>query len=266
MEKHECPICHDPVKVPVSFTYQCFPCRKPENGPGCHDILRVCLYCARTYLQLNTYYKDRVVSRKCLLCPTTTNPRRLRKAKDIYKKDYSYMSRDKSTDYTCFHSECDFKGSQNNLDHHMKHQCLYRTVPCHCGVFYRPVDVESHRGQCPYYTPCTLCPPHTYVLTGEWEKHVRQVHDRVACQHMGCGALFELSALEKHMASECLYRSIVCGQCGELQRMCSQQDHLLRHVQQDQQTIAQLVESMENARRSLDQSLTAYQQWITRDT
>jgi exonuclease VII small subunit len=58
----------------------------------------------------------------------------------------------------------------------------------------------------------------------------------------------------------------VCGQCGELQRMCSQQDHLLRHVQQDQQTIAQLVESMENARRSLDQSLTAYQQWITRDT
>lgn len=50
-----CPICLLDVRVPVELI--CFPCSKPKktnhNHIHCHSVTRVCMTCARTYLERN---------------------------------------------------------------------------------------------------------------------------------------------------------------------------------------------------------------------
>lgn len=263
MEKLQCLICHDDVRVPVSFKPKCFPCPKQRGRPGCNSTLRVCVLCAREYLELNKPHRQRKTSVKCLVCPTIGNPQKLHGANDAYVKDYMYMSIDLRADYSCFHSThgCVFKGTQNELDRHIQTECPYRMTTCGCGSLYRVADAQEHFKGCCYYFQCTVCS--TYLPQDNYHTHLATVHQLVACRHIGCDTLLGPGHLESHMARECHYRSVRCTVCGELKRVCDYRDHLSAHIQQTQDTMQQLVGQMNEMHRFLTLSLEAYKQWVT---
>ena len=260
MEKIQCLICHDDVRVPVFFT--CFPCPRVRGKPGCHSTRRVCLLCARAYLDLNKPISQRRACVKCILCSTKAYPKKIHKAEDAYEKDFMYMSIDKRADYECFHANqgCRFQGTQNELDRHIQTQCVYRMTSCRCGVLYRVVDGPSHFVACPYFTPCPLC--EQTVSNGVFDEHLLSEHHKVICRHVGCTDLLDPAYKEAHENAECRYRGIVCDCCSELKRVCDMPDHLSFHVREDQENLGNLVKAMEKARFSLDASLNAFQRWM----
>lgn len=262
MEKKVCLFCHDEVRVPVFYKTEFLPCPQPRGRPGCHSINRVCVLCARDHLGLNKPYRQRKEKIKCLLCPTVGYPRKLRGAHEAYEKDYSYMSMDKKVDYPCFHSAsgCDFKGTQNGLDHHMQYDCLYRTTSCKCGELYRIVDGEEHIKTCILYRECPVCSQ--LVYRDDFNDHLSTAHDLLACRHVGCDKLVATSVHVSHMATECPYRSVRCSICGELKRVCDYTVHLSLHIHQHQQTMLQLVSQMNETHKNLAVSTDAYQKWV----
>lgn len=262
MEKLQCLICHDDVRVPVSFKQKCFPCPVQRGKPGCHSTLRVCLLCARQYLELNKPFRQRKASLKCLLCPTVGNPQKLKGANDAYIKDYMYMSIDLRSDYACFHSTsgCAFKGTQNELDRHIQNECQYRMTTCQCNALYRVVDAQEHFASCAFYHKCPVCA--TYVLWDGYHAHLSSAHQLVACRHVGCDKLMSLAAQESHMARECPYRSLRCDLCSNLKRVCDYKDHLVAHIQQHQMRMVQLTGQLSETQRLWAAATEAYTQWV----
>lgn len=151
----DCAICKDLVSVPVRL--KCFPCDTRRNGPTCNSVIRVCLSCARGYLQLNTPREERDLWRKCLVCSSFTAPPLLN-AKSAYEKDYLVMSMDKRTDIECPHEGCSFTGNQNELDRHLGTECTFRVAYCQdCREFYRCDKWETHCKTCRGWRECILC-------------------------------------------------------------------------------------------------------------
>ena len=259
MEKLLCYICHNDVRVPVFFESKCFPCPKNRGKRSCHSTLRTCVVCARTFLDLNKPRAERKEWVKCLLCPTVCYPQKLR-GDDAYTKDFSYMSLDKRADYPCFHEDrgCAFKGSQNELDRHLQEACDYRFTVCRCGCFHRIVDGPAHSAVCPFFTVCKVC--QVCVLNEQYDDHLRSVHDLMACRHIGCDMLTPSADLERHMVSQCEYRSVFCLQCQGYQRRCDFQAHLQQHVEQNQKRLTELMETMNAVKLELNRSL---QHWET---
>lgn len=151
-----CLICHERVRIPVQIT--CFPCH--QEPPSCHDISRVCMLCARRYLQLDKPNVLRSPRVRCLTCDAVTSPPSLNSS-TCYRKDYLLMSLDTET-YSC--PNCNYHGSQTELDRHVEHMCDYRIVRCpasggdgRCGVSYRACDERTHMSECYFYVFCWEC-------------------------------------------------------------------------------------------------------------
>jgi hypothetical protein len=250
MSKLTCLICQEDVRVPVELT--CFRCPKQNNGsnpnigPSCNDFIRVCMMCARDYLELNKVPRERKGSCKCLICNTRVNPQNLSGAGSCYKKDYCYMRLDSRTNYPCFHSEkgCEFTGTQQQLDNHIQYDCQYRMTSCPCGTLYRVCDKEKHRASCHHYRLCPDC--ETYVLNIDFRNHLRDNHSKEICPHEGCGKIISRDSFNVHK-DKCLHRIVKCPRCLGPVPAVVYSTHIGNHIRACQQNISGFMEEIDKA-------------------
>lgn len=227
-----CSICQDNARVPVRFT--CFPCRS-EIGPSCNSISRVCLMCAREYLQLNKKRSERILYRKCITCPVTVQCSKL-KAIHSYEKDYFIMSHDQRKDYPCFHDRqgCIFKGTQNELDHHIQTECSFRIISCRlCKSYYQAQEEQQHVYSCPQRFCCFHC--EEFIPLYEEKEHYLS-HDLKKCIY--CHRWIATSLLEQHIIQcpECPRECIYCNKRVQKQQMYN---HIAGHLDLFQKIIIQ---------------------------
>lgn len=228
----QCCICHDNVRVPVRFI--CFPCKNEPGQPSCNSINRVCLACAREYLQLHKKWSDRVYSRKCLTCPVMVRCSQL-SAINSYEKDFFMMSHDEKQDYPCFHDHrgCNFQGTQNQLDHHIQSECPYRIISCrYCKSYYEAKEDEEHVYHCSRRFRCFSCLQHVPVQ--EEKEHYLHQHQQRQCIY--CKHYIHVNTYDNH-ATECPERPQECVHCHEVIAKHAMYDHLIEHVCSCEQTI-----------------------------
>lgn len=228
----ECYICHEDIRVPVRFT--CFPCKNEPGQPSCNSITRVCLLCAREYLQLNKKRSERTFSRKCLTCPATVRCSELC-AINSYEKDFFMMSHDPKNNYPCFYETdgCDFQGSQNNLDHHIQSECRFRIISCrYCWAYYPATNEKTHVSQCPNYFQCLYCAEH--VPVSEEKEHFLKIHKQRQCAY--CQRYIGSHEYDKH-ACECPERPHECVSCHLPIPRRRMYDHLIEDIVSCEQTI-----------------------------
>jgi hypothetical protein len=144
-----------------------------------NDRIRVCLFCARSYLDLHKPRNERATSRGCLVCPAAVDPRGP-DAATAYKKDFLLMSMDDGV-YPCFHDDegCAFEGTRQALDRHIRDGCDYRFTACpeaSCRRNLRAKDLDEHRRvACPAYKACSEC--HENIRKDDEDKHMRDAHE-----------------------------------------------------------------------------------------
>lgn len=254
-----CLICHDPVRVPVQLT--CFPCQRGDGGKSCNDMTRICLECARTYLELDKPFFARRTCIKCLTCDATTNPYNL-KTEDAYRKDYLFMSLDAKTDYQCFH--CAFSGSQSDLEKHVHSDCIYRYTVCNgrgdegrCCLPYRVCDRKEHQSKCPFFTFCTQC--EDYVPKDEYSSHIQIQHSHRQCLY--CQASFPIDSEEwcTHVV-ECEWRPILCKLCTNRPvRRKEYLAHLQSHIQHESRCLQELTRHMAERQHRIQMAINLLQ-------
>lgn len=245
----QCPICHSECRIPVRF--KCFPCPNDPGKPNCSSVIRVCLSCAREYLQLNKPRSHRVEERKCLLCPAVCAPRRLN-ATLAYEKDFLIMTMDTNT-YSCFHSEqgCDFTGRQNELDRHIQHECPHRTIFCtYCNTFYMARDMDTHKRECSGWFLCHYC--QQYVQVEKMDAHYREHHVERCNQ---CGEFVSSGDLQQHKHTRCLFRNVECTLCNTRMYACLLRDHLHKHLSDARQRIARATRTIAHETETMEQVL-----------
>lgn len=221
----QCCICHENVRVPVRFT--CFPCKNEPNHPSCNSITRVCLICAREYLQLNKKRSERIFYRKCLTCPAIVKCSTL-SALNSYEKDYFMMSHDSKDDYHCFyeHEGCCFVGAQNNLDHHIQTECSFRVISCrYCRVYYQAKNEETHILKCKERFQCLYCFEH--VPLQEEKEHFLECHQQKKCPY--CCRYTSSASFDQHLV-DCPERPRECPSCHEKVSKYQMYDHLVEHI------------------------------------
>lgn len=251
----QCYICHEAVRVPVRFT--CFPC---ENKPGqstCNSIMRVCLMCAREYLQLNKRRSERVVFRKCLTCPAKVRCADL-SAINSYEKDFLIMSYDGKIDYPCFHIGCDFKGTQNELDSHIQKECKFRIISCRfCHIYYRAIDETEHVFSCAERFGCEFCEKRLAFC--EKSEHYSLEHSLYECRY--CYLWVDMNTVHHH-SEICPERPRECVYCKEQVTRQQMYDHLTHHIELFQTTIYQNNRSIDQMLRILPTLLTECKKYI----
>lgn len=218
-----CCICQEDVRVPVRFL--CFPCKNEPGQPSCNSITRVCLACAHVYLQLDKKPSHRVYSRKCLTCPamvwcSTLTP------DHSYEKDFFLMSHDTRSNYACFHEKdgCGFRGTQNQLDHHLHTECAFRSIVCaYCQATYQAK--EDHVPSCPQHFQCGACSEH--VPLQDKRDHFLKKHNQRQCAY--CKCYTPLPTFDNHVA-ECPERPQECAHCHKTVDRQSLYDHLVSHI------------------------------------
>lgn len=232
-----CPICMLDVKVPVEFT--CFPCCDPRKvqGKHCHSVTRVCLPCARKYLELNKNRQDRVFVRKCLFCSSTVNPQSLNASK-AYRKDYRMMAMDPRTDYKC--PQCGvLVGDQNDMERHLQSECPQRTTLCKaCHSMYVVNDEVAHKEMCLGMMSCPLC---------EWRDdkvafalHLSDAHNSQYCY--SCHTAVPSTNWERHVRRQCPNRFIHCKYCNVSAQLPLYPKHAREHILEWSRQIAEITE------------------------
>ena len=228
----ECPICLDVLKIPVKFT--AFKCPQKIGSPNCHSITRVCLSCARDYLQLNTPRSQRDLRKKCLLCPSSVELKTLN-AYNSYEKDFRMMAMDIKNDYECVHVShgCHFQGTQNELDRHLQHECLFRYIFCDCcRQSYIAHDKKKHIETCIGYTSCQYC---YEILKKEYmDQHIYQKHMKCICYT--CLDHFDICVIDSHMKI-CPEKYLKCEECQLNVKNKDIKSHYEKHIQTYQEKI-----------------------------
>jgi hypothetical protein len=253
----ECLLCQSDARVPAQII--CFPCNRSIDGePGCNAAKRYCTPCIREFLQLNIPKEQRAFVKKCLFCPSKVNPRYLGSSEHVYCKDYYTMAQDTKTDYPCFNDGkgCTFKGSQNELDRHMKRVCIYRTSSCKCKKFFIAKDEAEHRQDCPYFKKCSQC--QEAIPIDKFTDHLFEQHSLVKCAHAECEHLSTTNKHQEHMNKQCKFRHVVCKQCSCLTRAIDLGNHVLNHIRGEQSDIQELAKKMMACRQRLDECMDFY--------
>ena len=257
MERKECLICHEEVRVPVSFTKECFGCPQRKGQRWCYSTVRVCVVCARKYLQLNLPVKSRETSKKCLVCPKRCNPQLILSADIAYEKDFSYMSMDSKV-YPCNHSSCSFRGTHHDIETHLQETCEFRCKICiHCKVMYQACHELEHRQHCPHYCLCIHSDCEEYVLRTHFHSHLYDAHHTKMCRHEGCHQLFpkDTDELSVHEERECPQRTVPCSFCPSVCTMSNYKVHLGQHIVSQQTTISKCIEETNHAHSQLERML-----------
>ena len=224
----ECCICQGHVRVPVRFT--CFDCCTRMDPPNCHSVMRVCLYCAQEYLELNKQPHLRPVVKKCLTCPCFAYPRQL-SFTNAFEKDFLLMSMDTRTDIQC---QCGFIGNQNELDRHSGKDCSFRLV-------LQPVCITmtKHEGRCKI---CTM-----YVTN--MEDHLLYQHKYIRCPF--CKIMVQESYFTIHY-NECPENRIPCNTCKHAIPANRMKKHLQDHMQTALDNITEYSRLLTVAKDQLD--------------
>ena len=237
-----CIICHDPVRVPVKLVAG-FSC-ETKRGRGrkykpCNSVVRACVTCARAYFQLHLPPHQRDTKKKCVFCPATINLQTLHNADMCYEKDDMLMSIDDRKDYPCLHnvSGCSFKGSQCGIDDHLQNECNFRKMWCSCGVLYIAGEAQTHYESCTHHTRCIMGGCTTYVRHELMSDHLKHEHGVIQCCHMDCQELLLVADYEDHIQRTCLSRRVTCEDCNKSIRATCYKNHLLQHVNEENDRI-----------------------------
>lgn len=209
MDEIICLICQDPVRVPVKLI--CFPCKKSYDKRSCNDIVRVCVSCAREYLQLNKPKSERTFKVKCLTCDSCVDPHYMN-ADRSYSKDFMLMSLDKKK-YRCFHSEkgCQFKGLQIELEKHNREECIYRITNCpstYCKYIGVACNMNMHMERCRFSELCQHC--NEYIDKEHINRHLFVIHALDKCVY--CNKNIPIYETTEH-SEKCEQRPISCPLC-----------------------------------------------------
>lgn len=247
METLPCPICQTSVVVPVHFT--CFSC-------ACGEDYCVCLQCARNYLQLNRDRDEWAPQRKCLLCPATTYLSPMDESKCL-RKNRIYMRMDANV-YPCFHGDlgCEFRGTQRELDRHVDHECVYRTLRCPCGACHTAHDAQKHYIKCSHHKKCPMC--ETYVHLDASAKHLQDEHGLVACVHVGCPEIVATDALEEHLGFSCRHRLVSCAVCHQKKTVVTLSQHMSQHLSESRLEVDRAVEQLIAAQKKMTSVVDAF--------
>ena len=203
-----CFICMCPVRVPGYFI--CWKHQTPVGEPHCDSFRRQCVPCMRKMLHLNESTEKRPAYVKCPTCSATTNPRFLN-AEKAYIKDFRLMNKDTYNDYKCFHDECDFKGTQRELDRHLRTDCPWRRIPCEgCRMWMRSMEMEAHIKICSLYLACAICDE--YIPCIQFARHLVEAHGMEQC--LLCGEFFSVSSIVAHRETKCPKGPVMCGISG----------------------------------------------------
>lgn len=239
----ECAICFETAKVPVRLI--CFPCKTTPGRPSCHSLTRVCLLCARRYLELDKPRNQRAYTKRCLTCTSTVRPSTLNASK-AYEKEFLLMRFDgeKGNEYECSYvpDGCTYRGTQLQLDVHMGTECLFRTMSCEfCKTYFVAHQQEQHLHQCTYCTTCKECGKRVGIT--KVEQHLKEVHQLVPCED--CHQYVKETDMERHRNELCEYRSLLCMLCMTSVPFC----HWKLHLQSERLKLEK--ESSELAQRAL---------------
>lgn len=251
----QCYICHENVRIPVRFI--CFHCKQVPNQPSCNSMTRVCLSCAREYLQLNKRRSERITTRKCLTCPARVRCADLC-ASNAYEKDYILMKYDERTDYKCFHEHdgCTFKGTQNQLNYHTQN-CPYRIISCRLCKMYFPANTEQdHNRSCQQRRQCSQCGD--FIAYTEMISHYDVVHQFKPCHY--CNHFIHTDQYNDHHKI-CPYVPHECIYCKDLVQKCQMTQHLYFHIIARQHDINNYNQLINNAVQDVQKLLNECQKY-----
>jgi hypothetical protein len=135
------------------------------------------------------------------------------------------MSLDSRT-YPCFHTDCSFQGTQNQLDRHQKNECHFRLTRCaHCHVFFQWSRSEDHKKTCRGCVSCEFCVK--YIVKSHFDEHLLNVHQKVMCSD--CKDICEKEDIENHKTSQCCMRKVSCCVCRNDVCFCDMKTHSYTH-------------------------------------
>jgi len=251
----ECAICFEVCKVPVRF--RCFPCKSSPGRPACHSLTRVCLLCARLYLELNKPRRQRSYSKRCLTCTATVRPSMLN-AQQAYEKDFFIIQHDPFDKYTCAYDNdgcTSFQGTQEQLEQHLRDDCPFRTISCsHCKLYFVANQQTQHDQLCIGRRECEQC--QLRIPITEMEQHRQQVHAIARCSQ--CLLNVPSTELVFHEEQHCAYRAVSCPVCLGYFRFYQLHDHL----QQEEQRLTQNIHETITTLTQLSQQLLAVRQQL----
>lgn len=235
----KCCICFEDVLLPVRL--KCFSCCEQHmflyttttqtvNMKSCYTYLRVCMYCADMYFQFLKPPSERVFHIKCLICPETTNPRRLTREK-AYEMDFLYMKCLGRRQTECPYCHVDLGVvSHDEVYEHITQQCEEFMILCFCHLPYRRANARDHIMTCSSYKQCDLCvttPLTVFVPKEGFEQHMISCHKRILCR--SCHEYVDIEGMTHHILNECRERLMCCDICMNLVRWCMFEKHILRH-------------------------------------
>lgn len=227
-----CEICFHICKLPVKLT--CFPCYRPSKL-HCHSIKRFCYTCARTFLEMDRPRLERSTAKKCTYCDSTVDLQMLR-ANECFEKDFFIMSLD-TTQHSCVHAGCEFKGTQNDLNRHLG-TCEFIPRRCRgCGLFMLDKEMEAHTSNCSGRQQCPEC--RLYILETQFHRHLLQEHSVKQCEY--CDVIVAENDLEEHLQFDCSYEPIECDFCTAVYSSGDEVQHLCDHLNEFQSKEVQLL-------------------------
>lgn len=219
----QCEICLQECKIPVKII--CFPCSFNHSKINCYSMKRFCLKCVRSYFELHLEKNERMEYKRCLYCQSYVNPQIL-SSRQIYEKDFLIMSFDSSI-YNCIHDKCDFKGTQLEINQHLKN-CCYTILKCkECDEKYQYMNHIQHLQSCSWHIVCDIC--EEYVPYRLYDKHLNDQHEMQTCYY--CDEIILNQNMLHHINDECEYRPIKCKYCIDYYEMMNEKEHLHKHLQ-----------------------------------
>lgn len=215
----KCIICYETVLLPVQMI--CFSCHS-DTDIHCNTFCRICLRCAKKFLQLDLSWTEREFYKKCFFCAGTVVIYNLME-KDAFQFDYTWMQLDNDSLHNCpFCHQPNF--SHIGLLRHLK-ICDQYTVTCECGITLERKDFLFHYAGCPYYEFCSSCS--RYLIKTEMDKHQLDLHFNIKC--FMCKQYYQSDMMENHLKSYCSHRLLRCHLCNQMVRFYQMETHWNMH-------------------------------------
>jgi len=214
-----CIICLDPIFLPVEII--CFSCYK-NNEFNCSSLIRICLRCAISFLQLDKDIEARDFYKKCVYCPSLAYLHRLN-FDNGFKKDFLIMSNDQNI-YNCPYCFF-FSGTQLDINNHLEKECPKYYILCECKKVFIKENFYLHLFHCDKHLRCDLCKK--FIIKKKIIDHMHYIHDHMFCNL--CKTFVPKNLFEKHIESECPERLIICTFCLQLITFNKYIEHLFEH-------------------------------------
>lgn len=217
-----CCICMEKLFIPVEII--CFACHK-NNQLNCSSLCRLCLFCVHSFLQLNIDGNLRDCYKKCIYCSEMAYLLDLI-ASNAYRKDYSLMILDKTSDYNCPFCLY-YKGSQMMISRHLEKDCIKFPVQCECFRVFPREDFDFHLHSCSHHILCLIC--NLYIPKIDIKNHMKHDHDHILCKM--CNQFIFIENLTLHIENYCPDRFIICSYCLQLTIFKNYKNHLSIHME-----------------------------------